>query len=185
METLAAINLRQSIHAVRSDPIDKTTIEKLLYAGSQAPNHYKVRPWRFVVVTGAGLIKLGDVMVQSLTQRSGTLPADAEEKERAKPLRAPLIIAVGVDKPADPKISEVENICAAAAACQNILLAAHDLGLGAIWRTGPSALDPLVKDFLGFTTDQHVIAFIYIGHPAAAPKKIERPDHTDRTNWID
>jgi len=57
------------------------------------------------------------------------------------------------------KVIEIENICAAAAACQNILLAAHVLGLGARWRTGDAARDPQIKKFLGFSEDQHLIAF--------------------------
>ncbi len=185
MDTLEAIKTRRSISAVRPDPVDKQDIEKLLAAGSQAPNHYKVRPWRFNVITGSGLKKLGDVMAESLALKTSGLSKEVLEKERAKPLRAPVIIAVGVDKPTEPKISEIENICAAAAACQNILLAAHALGLAAIWRTGPTALDPLVKTFLGMEKDQHLIALIYIGYPVSAPDSIDRPDFSDRTTWVE
>ena len=74
------------------------------------------------------------------------------EKERAKPLRAPVLIAVGVDKPVDPRVLEIENICAVAAAVENLLLAAHAQGLGAMWRTGPAAHDPRSKEISGFRT---------------------------------
>ena len=184
MDTLKAIKTRRSISTVRLDPIDQQVIEKLLTAGSHAPNHYKVRPWRFIVITGSGLQRLGDVMAESLALKTSGLPEEALEKERAKPLRAPVIIAVGVDKPTEPKISEIENICAAAAACQNILLAAHDLGLAAIWRTGATALDPLIKSFLGLEKDQHLIAFIYIGYPESTPDLLDRPDFSEKTTWI-
>jgi nitroreductase len=185
MDTLSVIHTRQTVSDFRPDQISREIIEKLLSAGSQAPNHYKVRPWRFFVITGAGLNRLGDVFAKSLSLKAGAITAEALDKERAKSLRAPLIIAVAVDKPAEQKILEVENICAAAAACQNILLAAHDLGLGAIWRTGPSAKDPLVKEFLKMETDQHLIAFIYIGYPANPPSAPQRPDFSDRTIWMD
>ena len=56
-------------------------------------------------------------------------------------------------------------MCAAAAAVQNMLLAAHALGLAAIWRTGPSATDPAIKHFFGWEADQHLIGFVYIGYP--------------------
>lgn len=105
--------------------------------------------------------------------------------ERARPLRAPMIIAVGVDKPAEPKVIEIENICAAASAVQNILLAAHALGLGAMWRTGPNATAPLVKEFLGLEAGQHLIAFIYVGYPETLPEPAERPSYDDRTVWMD
>ena len=184
METLICIHSRRSYGVLKADPVSKEKVEALLGAAVQAPNHYKVRPWQFIVISGIGLSKLGDVMAKSLSQKTPDLPADALDKERAKPLRAPLIIAVGVSKPSEPKISEVENICASAAACQNILLAAHELGLSAIWRTGPSATDPMVKEFLGLGPEQHLIGFIYIGYPDKTPEPAERPSYQDRTTWI-
>jgi nitroreductase len=185
MDTLTAIHNRHSIGEVRPDPLPRPLIEKLLAAGAQAPNHYKVRPWRFFVITGSGLNRLGDVLAKSLSLKNVDLPTEALAKERSKPLRAPLIIAVGVDNPNEPKVSEVENICAAAAACQNILLAAQSLGLAAIWRTGPATIDPLVRDFLGLDKDQHLIAFIYIGYPTKPSALPQRPDFSDRTIWLD
>ena len=184
MDTLKTIQTRQSTGAVGQQPVPEKIIEDLLTAGAQAPNHYKVRPWRFFVLTGEGLHRLGDIMAQSLSQANNDLPPEALEKERQKALRAPLIIAVGVDKPTEAKVLEIENICAAAAACQNILLAAHDLGLSAIWRTGPAARDPLVKKFLGLEEDQYIIAMIYIGYSDKPSTPTTRLDHSDRTVWI-
>ncbi len=184
MDVFEAIYGRQSVGKVKPDPIPHEVVEKLLAAGAQAPNHFKVRPWRFVVLTGPARERLGDAMAQSFRAKFPDVPEDALQKERAKPLRAPLIIAVGVDKPAEPKVDEIENIAAAAAACQNMLLAAHALGLGAIWRTGDSARDPHIKQFLGFTPDQHLIGFLYIGYPEAAPEPKQRPGFEDRTVWM-
>ena len=72
-------------------------------------------------------------------------------------------IAVGIDPPSEEKIIAIENVCSGAAAVQNMLLAAHDLGLGAMWRTGTAASDPTVKAFLGFSPEQKLIAFVYVG----------------------
>jgi nitroreductase len=172
---MEAIHSRQSIGAVKADPVPRPLIEKLLAAACQAPNHYRVRPWRFVVLTGAGRERMGEVLAQSFAARfPGASPA-ALEKERAKPLRAPLVIAVGVDKPSEPKLDEVENICAAAAACQNLLLAAHAMGLAAKWRTGEDARDPRLKEFLGLRPGQHLIALIYLGVPEAEAAPVARP----------
>ena len=111
--------------------------------------------------------------------------AKALEKERSKPMRAPVLIAVGVDKPCEAKVIEIENVCATAAACENILLAAHELGLAAKWRTGDPAREPKVKEFLGFEPDQHLIAFLYIGYPEFEPEPIERPSFEDNTTWME
>lgn len=184
MDVFDAIHTRYSIGKVKSDPVERETIEALLKAGNAAPNHYRVRPWRFFVLTGEARMRLGDVMAASQRSRQPDLPPDAYEKTRALPLRAPLIIAVGVDRPRDEKIIEIENVCAAAAACQNILLAAHALGLGAIWRTGEWARDPKVKSFFNLEPDQHLLAFIYVGVPEGEAKPTERPAVDDRVVWM-
>jgi nitroreductase len=188
MDIFEAIHSRQSIGNVEPDAVPREVIEKMLSAAVQAPNHYKVRPWRFVVLTGKGRERLGEVMVETARQKFSDLPQEtltkALEKERSKPLRAPLLVAVGVDKPSEPKVLDIENVCAAAAACQNLLLAAHGLGLAAKWRTGDMALDPRVKEFLGFSADQHLIAFLYIGYPADELESVQRPSFEDRTVWM-
>jgi nitroreductase len=185
MELFEAIHGRTSIAKVKADPVPRELIEKILSAAVQAPNHYKVRPWRFVVLTGDGRKRLGDVFAASFADRHPGLPPDALEKPRATPLTAPVVIAIGVDKPTESKVIELENICAAAAAAQNMLLAAHGLGLAAKWRTGEWVEDPKVKEFLGFAPDQTIIAFIYIGYPENPPEPRERPGFEDRVTWIE
>jgi nitroreductase len=185
MELLDAIYSRQSIGKVRQDAVPREQIEQILAAAVQAPNHHRVRPWRFFVLTGMARSRLGEIMAQGLQQRQPDSTAEKVEVERARPLRAPVVIAVGVDKPADPKVVEIENVCAAAAAVQNMLLVANSLGLGAIWRTGPAAMDPKVKAFFGLEADQHLIGFVYLGYPEIERKPVERPGFEDRTLWIE
>ena len=185
MDVFEAIYGRHSQGKVRQDPVPREMIEKLLDAAVQAPNHYKVRPWRFVVLSGDGRNKLGDVMAASQQERHPEFPPNAWDKCRALPLRAPVVIAVGVDKPAEAKVLEIENVCAAAAAIENLLLAAQAMGLGAKWRTGEWARDHWVKQFLGLEPDQHLIGFIYLGYPEFATEPPPRPSFEDRTVWID
>ena len=184
MDALGAIRNRQSIGTMKAEPVPGGVVEKLLEAAVQAPNHYKVRPWRFVVLMGRGRNQLGDVMAEVLHRRFPEVEEAGLERERAKPLRAPVVIAVGVDPPTESKVLEIENICAAACACENLLLAATALGLGGHWRTGDAARDPDIKRFLGFTPEQHLIAFLYIGYPEVAVAPPERPGYQERTTWI-
>ena len=185
MEIFEAIHNRHSTGKVKQDAISRDVIEKLLYAAVQAPNHYKVRPWRFVVLTGDARKRLGDVMAASKKEANPELSAEGYEKTKTLPLRAPLLIAVGVDKPAEPKVIEIEDLSAASAACQNILLAAHALGLGAIWRTGEWARYANVKRFLGFAPDQYIAGFLYVGYPESVENPVERPSFEDRTVWME
>jgi len=185
MDVFEAIYKRHSVGKVKADALPRELIEKLLDAGAQAPNHHKTTPWRFVVLTGNARNKLGDAMAASQKQSYPDLAQDGLDKTRALPLRAPAIIAVGVDQPLEERIVELENYAAVAAACQNILLAAHALGLGAIWRTGVWARDEKVKEFLGFSASQHIAAFIYVGYPEAKSEPKPRPSYADRTLWMD
>jgi nitroreductase len=185
MDALEAIFSRQSIGEVKPDPVPRELIERLLSAAVQAPNHYKIRPWRFIVLTGAGREKLGEVLARSFAEKFPQASASALDKERLKPLRAPLLIAVGVDKPSEPKVLEIENICAAAAAVENLLIAAQALGLAAKWRTGDDARNPHLKEFLGLAPDQHLIALIYIGYPAVEVGAVNRHNFEDRTVWVE
>ena len=185
MELFEAIHNRQSQGKVNQEPVSRKIIEKLLSAAVQAPNHYKVRPWRFVVLTGEGRGRLGDAMAASQRDRHPDFPQEAFDKTRGLPLRAPVLIAVGADKPSEEKVLEIENVSAAAAACQNILLAAEASGLGVKWRTGEWARDAKVKEFLGFASDQHIVGFLYIGYPEFTPEPKERPSFEDRTVWME
>jgi nitroreductase len=185
MDVFEAIHSRHSQGHVKPEPLPRELIEKLLDAAAQAPNHYKVRPWRFVVLTGEGRNRLGDVMAASQQERHPEFPPEAFDKCRSLPLRAPVVIAVGVDKPSEAKVLEIENVAAVAAAIQNLLLAAHAMGLGAKWRTSEWARDGRVKEFLGLEPDQHLIGFIYVGYPEFVKEPSSRPSFEDRTVWMD
>lgn len=185
MDALEAIFTRQSISKVRPDPPPREVIEKLLAAAVQAPNHFHVRPWRFVVIGGEARHRLGDAMAQALKQRVPETLDQALEVERARPLRAPILIAVAADLPVTPREVALENICAAAAAAENLLLAAHSLGLAAMWRTGGAAAEAGVKTFLGLDPAQPLVGFIYLGYAAAEQTPVQRPSFEDRTTWME
>jgi nitroreductase len=185
MDAIDAIFQRQSFGHVKPDPVPREVIEQLLAAAVQSPNHHRVRPWRFYVLQGEARQKLGEVIAQSKQRENPDIPESVLQVERLKPLRAPVVIAVGVDEPQDPKVIKIENVCAAAAAVQNLLIAAQAFGLATFWRTGPAAYDPNVKAFLGLEPEQHLIAFVYLGYPEGVqPLKI-RPSFHDRTVWLD
>jgi nitroreductase len=185
MDALEAIFTRQSVPVVRPDLVPRELVERLLAAAVQAPNHYHVRPWRFVVLQGQARERLGDLFAELLREKHPDLPAAALDKERAKPLRAPLLIAVGVERTEDPRVIDQENLCAVAAATENLLLAAHALGLAGMWRTGAPAYDPRVKAFLGFQASQPLLGFVYLGLPAEERPPVTRPSFEDQTTWME
>src|SRR5262245_59340044 len=123
MELFDAIFSRHSNANVKPDPVPRELIEKMLDAAVQAPNHYKVRPWRFVVFSGAGREQLGEALAQMRLTKNPTATDQLLAIERALPFRAPVVIAIGVEKPDEPKVLEIENIVATACAAENLLLA--------------------------------------------------------------
>jgi nitroreductase len=139
-------------------------LDLMLRAGARAADHGSLLPWRFVVVRGEARARLGEVFAQARAARDpAARPADLD-KERAKPLRAPLMIAVGAALQHEhATVRAVDQEHAAAAAAQNILLAAWTLGYGAMWLTGSNAHDPAVKTALGLRAADVIVGFLYIG----------------------
>jgi nitroreductase len=87
-----------------------------------------------------------------------------------------IVVVVARVDPAHPKIPEVEQIAAVAAAAQNVLLAAHALGFVAKWATGKQAYDATVRTDLGLAEGDRIIGFLYLGSAAAAHELPARPD---------
>jgi len=182
------IKQRRSIGQFTQDQPTRAQIERLLEAATYAPNHHVTEPWHFFVLTGTAREELGEVMATALRARLNEQDGEAVQqrlwKERRKPLRAPVLITVvtlAALRQEDPMIEVIE---ATAAAVQNMLLAAEEMGLGAIWRTGDAAYDPLVKHWFGLTAEDHIAAFVYVGFPAQV-RQMRVPTHfSAKTTWL-
>lgn len=187
MDTIEAIMTRRSVGKVKPDRPPKELIERILEAAVQAPNHHLTQPWRFCVLSGKAREDLGQVMADVLRRSMDDPEGEPEQtqlaKEAEKPLRAPVLIAVGMKKSDNAKVVPVEDVEATAAAVENLLLAAHDLGLGAMWRTGDAAYHPLVKQFFGLGVEDHLAGFVYVGYPAVELGPHKRTPASEVTEW--
>lgn len=135
-------------------------MEELLEAAGSAPNHHATAPWRFVVLAG---------------------DARREVSERLE--RAPVVIACVV-RPGDDPVRAREDRDAVAAAIQNLLLAAHALGVGAMWRTGPLADDPRARAVLGLNERDAIVGYVYLGRPVGPPpQRAPRRPVRELTEW--
>lgn len=182
------IKQRRSIGKMTDQSPTRRQIERMLEAATHAPNHHKVEPWRFFVLAGKARRELGEIMVTSLAARmTDTMGEKAQailSKERAKPLRAPVLIIVAAERPQQESIIDIENVEATAAAVQNMLLAAEELGLACMWRTGDAAYDPRVKRWLGLAPEDHIVAIVYVGY-AAIPQLERHPRSIEqKTAWL-
>jgi nitroreductase len=81
-------------------------------------------------------------------------------------------------------VPPVEQIVAAGAATQNMLIAAHALGFGGFWRTGAAAYDERVKRALGLAAEDAIVGFVYLGTPSTATPALPATDLTSRVmHW--
>jgi nitroreductase len=119
------------------------------------------------------------VLADSLRRREPDAPPESLQRERDKALRAPAIVVVAARLHKGHKIPEAEQVASAAAAAQNVLLAAYAQGYGAIWRTGAAAYDPEVARALGFGPDDAIMGFLYLGTRAGDPMPAIRPAPRD------
>ncbi|WP_261800178.1 nitroreductase [Paenibacillus sp. PAMC21692] len=190
MDVLEAIRTRRSIGRVKSDPVDRAVIEELLEAASWAPSHFNTQPWRFIVMTGDGRAALGEGYAN--VAKAGWPEMSAEEleaklqKERAKAYRSPVVIAAVYSKSDDARAVYSEELAAAQAAVQNLLLSAHAHGLGAIWRSGEPMYNPLMRSALGLTEGkEEITGLIYLGYPDMAPPAQKRAPIAEKTVWLE
>jgi nitroreductase len=147
MEALEAILSRRSIRHFTGKPVPQETVRKLLEAGMSAPSACDFQPWQLVVINDRTLLD----QIPAFHNHAAFLP------------EAPMAILVC----GEPGVSRYwQQDCAAAA--QNILLAAHSLGLGAVW-LGLFPRDNRVipmRGLLGIPEDVTPMALIAIGYPA-------------------
>lgn len=162
MSTLDTLLNRNSHPRLTGPGPDATQLQMILQAASRAPDHGRLRPWRFVVIAGERRLSLGECFRESLALK-GVVDEVQLEKAAKAPLRAPLLVAGLLHPVEHEKISRDEQGHAVAAALHAAQLAADALGFGCVWRTGGYATDPHVVEALGGDPGDQVIGFLYIG----------------------
>jgi nitroreductase len=164
MDALEALLTRRSIGQLVEPAPDDEALATMMRAGMRAADHGRLQPWRFIILRGAA------------RRHDPEAPSGLLKREREKPMRAPLILVVAAEIIESHKIPAVEQVLAAGAAAQNVLLAAYAMGFGAIWRTGTPAYDVHVKTALGLKRADAIVGFLYIGTPASPLAPISEPD---------
>lgn len=191
MQLEEAIRGRRSVGKVKPDDVDKAMIEKLLEAATWAPSHHCTEPWRFIVMTGEGRKRLGRAYAEIAKESLNGDPDDPANREllrkqEAKAFRAPVVIAVAAIPSTAPNVERIEELAAAHAAVQNMLLTAHALGLGAIWRSGSAMYHPIMKRAFELEDKDALVGLVYVGYPQDEPKgKAARVPYAEKTVWIE
>lgn len=179
MDAMELLLTRESATKLASPGPSQAELDAILGTAIRAPDHGRLRPWRFVVIPEAKRERFGDLLADCLRRVQPDASADMLQRERDKAQRAPLIVAVAARVQRGHKIPEVEQLVSAAAAAENIMLAARAKGFGAMWKTGAPAYDATVKQALGLDAHDDIVGFLYLGTQVGAGSPAARPVVSD------
>jgi nitroreductase len=160
-------------------------LRQILTAAARVPDHKKLTPWRFIVFAGDARAAFGDRLAEVCAREEAEAPSDVRlETERARFLRAPLVVAV-IASPRQPSpVPEIEQTLSAGAACFNLCLAANALGYATSWITEWYAFSPGIREVLALAPHEQVAGFIYVGTAQEAQPDRDRPDlDAITTHW--
>jgi nitroreductase len=147
MEMLEGIYSRRSVRHYTDLPVERGQILEIMKAGSWAPSGLNNQPWRFVVITDKGM--RGELAKMTKYDRI------LEE--------APATVAVFSDRGA--MYNDVKDHQSIGACLQNMLLAAHAMGLGAVWLGEILKNADKVRELFELPDNLELMAVVAVGHP--------------------
>jgi len=189
MDLFTAIKERKSCRDFLTDSIDDKTIDKILEAAVSAPSPLNMQPWQFIVITNQEvkekIFEQAEQCRQWALEKSGWKWLGGYKTDFLKSV--PILIAVtgepkktGVDMFMEEGPTGYQHACAAA--IQNMLLAAHALGLGSLWFT--FFHKKAIKEILEIEEGKTLIALVCFGKPAGESTLMPRKDIKDKTIYI-
>jgi nitroreductase len=198
------IKSRRSIRKWKKDPVSEDVLKKAVELATWAPNGGNYQGWQFVAVTNKEVIqKIGDA-VQSVVDRISTWPEAAQHREDVERYKksasfyrnAPALIGVfigqyqtffdqillkreSIDREAKEILefrrSAPTSIQSASAAVTTMLLAFHQMGLGAIWLAGPLQAKREIEKMLKGPANMSLVCLVAAGYPDESPQKDRKP----------
>lgn len=181
----AIINDRRTISPRRlTEPgPGKDQIEEMIKAACAAPDHRRLRPWRFILVNNEARGRLADLFEAAARETHGFLNETQVTRAREKAMNGPCLIAVvGVIRDDVPDVPEWEQWVSVGAAMQNILLIATSMGFGTAMLSGDKVATRALQEGLGVGTSETLLGFIAIGTSKSELNAIERPCSDDASS---
>lgn len=155
------LDRRSSSNLVEPGPTD-AELALILQAAATVPDHGNLRPWRFVVVRDDAREVFGDALAGAGAE---TLGADDPRlgKLRRKAFVAPtLVVIISVTRPS-PKVPPTEQRDSAACTGYAMTLAAHSLGLGAVWKTAAFLTGERLTELFGLQPGEEILGWVNLG----------------------
>lgn len=172
MEKISPEQVRQLIRSRRSvfpamykpQPIPRAILEEVLENANWAPTHRNTEPWRFKVFTGAALQELSDYLgdYYEANTPAEKFSAMKLKKTRKKPLQSGAVIAICMQRDANERVPEWEEIAAMSCAVHNMSLSLYAHGIGNYWSSPAAILK--ARDFLGLQEGEKCFGLLYMGY---------------------
>lgn len=167
--------------------IDDETVMELLHLAHWAPTHGRTEPWLFYVYTGEAMAKFAEAhanLYWEHTDAEKRMEGTREKLKHNTDLASHLVVAV-MKRGQNEKIPVIEEVAAASAAIQNILLGATAMGIASFWSTGGMALKPALAQYLGLGAEDAVLGLIFLGYTDEPAKEGLRNSHiNDKVKWV-
>ena len=176
MDTLKALQTRNSIPFLTEPAPTSEQMQEIYKGALRAPDHARLRPWKFIEVRSSSREKLANIFISASKKLNDNLDDEDIDKLRNAPLRAPMIIVLAANIKEHPKVPKIEQIISLGASAQNILLGLHDMGYGAVWRTGKLAFNPEITHEIGLEDNFEIIGYLYVGTSTGKEKPIPELD---------
>jgi len=162
---------------------DRKELTTLLRAAARCPDHGKLEPWRFVVISGDARRRVADA-ARERGMALGLDPQTVDKAAAAFTQGAVIVAVLASPKPSD-KIPGWEQEMSAGAVCLSLVNAALAAGWGANWLTGPLARDAgFLAGTLGAQPGETVAGFVHIGRETVVPTDRPRPDVEAIITWL-
>jgi len=160
---------------------DAPTLRAILAAAGAAPDHHRVRPWRFIVLGAEGRARLGGAFEAALVERDAGATPEQRAEAHDKAMRgAVLVLAIAVHEPADtavagPRVPDVERLTSFGCALQNVLLAATARGYDSGVTSGQSMRSVPLRQAMELADNEEAVCFITLGTATKRKPPRERP----------
>lgn len=172
MDALTALHNRNSTPKLAEPAPQGDDREAIFQAALRAPDHARLRPWRFLTVEGDARLALGEKMAAAALFENADLDPAIHDKQLVAPMRAPLVIVAAAKIVEHAKVPEIEQLLSAGAAVSQMLTAAHALGFAGIWRTGSVSFSRMFMESIGLAANETIVGFIYLGTPEGRQKTL-------------
>jgi nitroreductase len=192
VNTLEAIAERRSIRKFRDQPVPDHLLRQVLHAATLAPSGKNRQPWRFHVVRGEARGEMVRVMREAIARFEEQGEGTGSAKWTIQVMeQAPVTVFVynpfaeygRLRQSVGDMMMNIVDVQSAGAAIQNMLLAAHELGLGSLWICDVFYAYDELCEWLGET--QQMIAAVSLGYADESPDPRPRQPVEEVTRWVE